>query len=234
MNAKRASIRAPPLVSRWQRRLTGMPAGLHLDGYNYPAGTTPIAYGGLMAGNDRASSWCEDLVVPISDKDHLDGPRSAAVVLVEYGDYECPDCLNAWPVVQELRREFGDRLAFVFRHFPQSSIHPHASAAAQAAEAAGAQGRYWPMHDLLFSRQKDLATLDLTHLALQLGLEVYRFQSALDAEAYLRKIEQDSTGGQRSGVKGTPTFFVNGCRYRGSAEFEAMAGAIRALLPRVA
>jgi protein-disulfide isomerase len=183
-----------------------------------------------MAGEDRTASSCEDLVVPISEKDHIDGPRSAAVTLVEYGDYECPFCLNAWPVVQELRRQFGDRLAFVFRHFPQSSIHPHASAAAQAAEAAGAQGQYWAMHDLLFSRQQDLATLDLTHLALQLGLEVYKFQSALDAEAYLRKVEQDSKGGQESGVRGTPTFFLNGCRYSGPAEFDAMVGAIRSIL----
>ncbi|HEY2589038.1 MAG TPA: DsbA family protein [Tepidisphaeraceae bacterium] len=169
-------------------------------------------------------------MVPTSEKDHIDGPRAAPVVLMEYGDYECPFCLNAWPVVQELRRAFGDRLAFVFRHFPQNSIHPHASAAALAAEAAGAQGRYWPMHDLLFSRQQDLATLDLTHLALQLGLEVYRFQSALDVEAHLRKVEQDAAGGRQSGVKGTPTFFLNGCRYEGPVEFEAMAAAVRGLL----
>ena len=185
-----------------------------------------------MAGeNEIAASPCADLVVPISEKDHVDGPRAAPVVLMEYGDYECPFCLNAWPVVQELRRKFGDRLAFVFRHFPQNSIHPHASAAALAAAAAGAQGRYWPMHDLLFSRQQDLATLDLTHLALQLGLEVYRFQSALDAEAHLRKVEQDAAGGRQGGVKGTPTFFLNGCRYEGPVEFEAMARAVRNLLP---
>lgn len=185
-----------------------------------------------MAESDKAPSPCSDLIVPVSEKDHIDGPRSAQVVLVEYGDYECPNCLNAWPVVQELRRTFGDRLAFVFRHFPQSSIHPHASAAAQAAEAAGAQGRYWAMHDLLFSRQQDLATLDLTHLALQLGLEVYKFQSSLDAGAYVRKVEQDSLGGRESGVTGTPAFFLNGCRYRGAAEFEAIASEIRATLER--
>ena len=180
---------------------------------------------------EAASRECHDLAVEVAPRDHAQGALSAPVVLVEYGDYECPDCLNAWPIVQELQRAFGDKLAFVFRHFPQSSIHPHASAAAQAAEAAGAQGRYWPMHDLLFSRQKELATLDLTHLALQLGLEVYQFESSMEVASHQRKVREDFEGGQRSGVRGTPTFFLNGCWYRGAAEFGAMAAAIRALLP---
>lgn len=172
------------------------------------------------------------LSVEVSGRDHIQGSLSAPVVMLEYGDYECPDCLNAWPIVQELQREFGPRLAFVFRHFPQSSIHPHASAAAQAAEAAGAQGKYWAMHDLLFGHQQDLATLDLTHLALRLGLEVYRFQSSLDDEKLARKVREDSEGGRRGGVRGTPTFFFNGRRYRGAVNLEAMRSEIQSLLDK--
>jgi protein-disulfide isomerase len=174
----------------------------------------------------------ETLAVDISPRDHVQGSLSAPVVLLEYGDYECPDCLNAWPIVQQLQREFGPQLAFVFRHYPQSSIHPHASAAAQAAEAAGAQGKYWEMHDQLFGHQQDLAALDLTHLALQLGLEVYRFQSSLDDERLAQKIREDSEGGRQCGVRGTPTFFFNGRRYRGAANLEAMQREIRSLLDR--
>ena len=167
-----------------------------------------------------------DLAMPVTGADHVQGPASAPVVLVEYGDYECPYCLNAWPVVNELRRELGDRLAVVFRHFPQSSIHPHASVAAQAAEAAAAQGKFWEMHDLLFRNQQALDSLDLTHLALQAGLEVYRFQSDLERAAHLRRIREDMAGGSRSGVNGTPTFFINGRQYRGPITLQAMREAI--------
>ena len=177
---------------------------------------------------------CTDLKVPLSDQDHYKGPRTAPVVLVEYGDYECPDCLNAWPVVREVRNALGDRMAFVFRHFPQNSIHPHASAAAQAAEAAAAQGKFWEMHDQLFGHQKELATLDLTHLALRVGLEVYRFQSALDQESNLRHIRDNAKGGEESGVHGTPTFFINGCRYKGRVDAPSMIRAIEDALAEIA
>jgi protein-disulfide isomerase len=120
----------------------------------------------------------------------------------------------------------GNRLAFVFRHFPQSSIHPHASATAQAAEAAAAQGKFWEMHDLLYAHQRDLDTLDLTHLALQLGLEVYRFDSARELESTTRRIREDFAGARRSGVDATPAFFINGCRYRGAIDLPSMLQAI--------
>lgn len=177
-----------------------------------------------------SSSSCDDLAVAVSDRDHVKGSAAAPVVLVEYGDYECPDCLNAWPVVRELKRKFGERLGFVFRHFPQSTIHPHAAAAARAAEAAGEQGKYWAMHDQLFAHQKDLGDVDLTHLALSAGLEIYRFQASLEREQHLRKIQDDFAGATRSGVKGTPTFFVNGCRYKGPANVEHLSTAIETAL----
>jgi protein-disulfide isomerase len=167
---------------------------------------------------DSIANSPEELAVPVNEKDHVQGSRSAPVTLVEYGDYECPDCLNAWPIVQEIRQKLGDRLAFVFRHFPLNSIHPRASAAAQAAEAAGLQGRFWEMHDQLFGHQKELGNVDLTHLALTMGLEIYRFESALELQSSLQKISDDMDGGIRSGVKGTPTFFINGRRYRGKVD----------------
>ena len=169
-----------------------------------------------------------DLVEPITEADHATGPADAPVTLVEYGDYECPDCFNALPIVKGLREKFGDRLRVVFRHFPNSSIHPGASAAAAAAEAASLQGRFWEMHDALFRRQHDLIDVDLTHLALRLSLEVYRFERDLESEVSARRVRHDLESGQRSGVKGTPTFFINGKRYRGAVDLPSMVAAIEA------
>ncbi len=167
-----------------------------------------------------------DLAVPVTDADHTLGPPAAAVTLVEYGDYECPGCLNAQPIVAALRDRFGDRLRIAFRHFPQSGVHARASAAAEAAEAAAAQGRFWDMHDALFSHQATLADVDLTHLAVRLGLDVYRFQQDLTTAARAARVRADHDGGTRSGVDGTPTFFVNGRRYRGRNTLDGLAGAI--------
>jgi protein-disulfide isomerase len=167
-----------------------------------------------------------DLQNPVDDSDHSRGNAAAPVTLVEYGDYECPDCLNSEPIVQRLLDRFADRLRVVFRHFPLSSVHPRASAAAQAAEAAGAQGRFWEMHTALFKNQHRLADLDLTHLALSLGLDIYSFQRDVESAASSRKVRANYDDGLASGVKGTPTFFINGCRYAGKPEFDAIAAAI--------
>jgi len=180
-----------------------------------------------MASNPAGSN-CSDLLVPVTAADHIQGPPNAPVVLVEYGDYECPYCLNAWPILRQLRERLGDRLALVFRHFPQSSIHPKASAAAQAAEAAAAQGKFWEMHDLLFGHQQELDFPDLTHLALQLGLEVYRFQADLERPSHVSRIRENTAGGARSGVRGTPTFFINGCLYKGAIDYASLLAAIEA------
>jgi protein-disulfide isomerase len=168
----------------------------------------------------------DELDVPATERDHGLGPIDAPVTLIEYGDYECPDCFNAEPVVSALRARFGERLRVVFRHFPRNSIHPRSGAAAAAAEAAAGQGRFWDMHSALFRHQKELADLDLTHLALRIGLEPYRFQAATESTAVQRHVQTDYDGAVRNGVKGTPTFFINNRRYRGPAEVEAMAKAI--------
>ncbi len=178
--------------------------------------------------NDSTNTDDCDLHVPVSETDRASGPTDAPVTLVEYGDYECPDCFNAEPIVSQLRSRLGDRLRVVFRHFPQNSIHPRASVAAAAAEAAAAQGKFWEMHRALFAHQRELLDTDLVHLALQLGLDIYRFQTALESPAGAKRIRDDFDGAVRSCVKGTPTFFINGRRYRGPAQVEPMLAAIEA------
>jgi protein-disulfide isomerase len=172
-----------------------------------------------------------ELVDPVAPDDHAQGPPEAPVTLLEYGDYECPYCLRAFPLIKRLREELGDRLRFVFRHFPQNSVHPHASVAAQAAEAAGAQGKFWEMHDMLFEHQDELAETDLGRYALKLGLEVYRFQSDLSSERFASKVRDDHESGVRSAVKKTPTLFINGQRYTEPLDYDALLAAVRALLP---
>ena len=156
------------------------------------------------------------LAVPVGERDHVRGLPSAEVTLVEYGDFECPYTRRARPVVRRLRQEFGEeRLLFVFRNFPLSRIHPHAQAAAEAAEAAAAQGRYWEMHDLLFDNQWHLEDEDLRRYAQRLGLDLERFDRELTEHAHAHRVHEDATSGLKSGVRATPTFFVNGLRHDG-------------------
>jgi protein-disulfide isomerase len=147
--------------------------------------------------------------------------------LVEYGDFECPYCGSAYPEVKELRERLGDRVRFEFRHFPIEERHPHAFAAAEAAEAARAQGRFLEMHDLLFDNQKRLEHDDLVGYARQLGLEVERFERELSDGVHADKVRADRAEGEAAGVAGTPAFFVNGERYDGFYDAEALADALR-------
>ena len=167
------------------------------------------------------------LAIAVNNRDHAQGPPDAPVTLVEYGDYECPYCGNAYPVVKRLQQDLGERLRFVFRNFPLNTIHAHAGVAAQAAEAAAAQGKFWEMHDLLYEHQQDLADADMVRYALKLGLEVYRFESDLSGETFSKRVSDDFRGGVRSGVNGTPTFFINGTRYDGPHDYESLLAALR-------
>jgi protein-disulfide isomerase len=168
------------------------------------------------------------LADPITDEDHALGSPSAPITIVEYGDYECPSCLNAVPIIAQVRQSLGDRLRFVFRHFPQSSIHPHASAAAEAAEAAAEQGKFWEMHQALFGHQQELADIDLAHLALGVGLEIYGFEISRNQERHRARISADFQSGLRSGVHGTPTLFINGRRYNGPVDAPSILAAASA------
>lgn len=165
------------------------------------------------------------LADPVTERDHALGAATAPITIVEYGDYECPSCLNALPILAQVRERLGDRVRFVFRHFPQSSIHPHASVAAEAAEAAADQGKFWEMHEALFRRQKELADVDLSHLALTLGLEIYKFETSRTREIHHRRIKADFDGGVRSGVQKTPTLFINGAKYDGSITADSIIAA---------
>lgn len=172
-----------------------------------------------------------DLALPVNADDHFAGNPDAPVTLVEYGDYECPYCGQAFPVIQALRRRFDDSLGFVFRNFPLLEVHPHAVMAAAAAEAAGLQQRFWPMHDTLFRNQQALEPENVMLYARELGLDLERFVEDANSERVARKIERDMESGVESGVPGTPTFFVNGRRHTGNFTPESLGGAIeRALL----
>jgi protein-disulfide isomerase len=168
------------------------------------------------------------LTVPVGERDHLRGSPTASVTLVEYGDYECPYCGTAHPIVNEVQRVMGDDLLFAFRHFPLTQVHPHAGIAAEAAEAAGAQGRFWEMHDLLFEHQDRLTPPDLLRYAGALGLDLDRFAAELESHVHAPRVREDFLSGIRSGVNGTPTFFINDVRYNGSFELPALLGAVRA------
>jgi len=169
-----------------------------------------------------------ELTPPVSASDHAAGPDDAPVTLVEYGDYECPYCGMAHPIVKRAQRELGNRLRFVFRNFPLAESHPHARLAAQAAEAAAAQGKFWEMHDMLFEHQDALEAEDILGYAKSLGLDTAQFARDLEAGTYAKRVRDDFRSGVRSGVNGTPTFFVNGNRYDGSwANEEAFIRALR-------
>jgi protein-disulfide isomerase len=171
------------------------------------------------------------LIPPVNaEQDHVLGPADAPITLVEYGDFECPFCGRSYPAVHRIRRELGDRLRFVYRHFPRPE-HPHARHAAQAAEAASAQGHFWEMHDQLFEHQDALTDSDLAHYAVDIGLDVERFQRDLTSHVYLERVQNDIQSGARSDVHGTPTFFINGVKHEGPDTFEDLMNAIEQQFP---
>ena len=151
----------------------------------------------------------------IRDEDHTTGPADAPVTLVEYGDYECPYCGRAFPILKEVQERLEGRLRFVYRHFPLREMHPHAEAAAEAAEAAAAQGDFWPMHERLYLHQRELDDAGLLRHAAAVGADPERVERELSAHLYEPRVRQDVISGARSGVNGTPTFFINGARYDG-------------------
>jgi protein-disulfide isomerase len=155
-------------------------------------------------------------------RDHIRGSLNALVTLVEYGDYECPYCGAAYPIIEAVLDRLGDNICFAYRHFPMTTLHPHAETAAEAAEIAGEAGRFWPMHDRLFTNQD---RLDLPHLvehAAAVGLDVLKFQQELGRRKYRDRVREDFMSGVRSGVNRTPSFFINGVRYDGSWDRDSM------------
>jgi formate-nitrite transporter family protein len=168
------------------------------------------------------------LTLPVGDRDHAQGSDEAPITLLEYGDYQCPYCGAAHPVVKRLQHNLGPRLRFVFRNFPLTSVHRHAYRAAQAAEAAARQGKFWEMHDWIFEHQDSLERDDLLDAARDLHLDVAIFKAHLPLPEISARINEDFHSGMRSGVNGTPTFFVNGARYNGRPTYEALLDALTA------
>src|SRR5579862_6358709 len=170
------------------------------------------------------------LKVPISASDHVEGNPKAACTLVEYGDYQCPHCGHAYPIVKRIQKHFGDKLRFAFRNFPLNEIHPEAESAAETAEFAAAHGKFSGMHDGLFENQLSLGIGLYQELAEELGLDPAALREALKLGKFRERVRADFTGGVRSGVNGTPTFFINGQRHDGSFDFDTLVEAIDAAL----
>ena len=173
-----------------------------------------------------------ELTVPITATDHVLGAAQASVTVVEYGDFECPNCKQAAPAVRLLLDRFSGRVRLVFRHFPLEEVHHHALHAALAAEAAGAQQRFWQMHDLLFENQQHLRLPQLRKYAEQLELDLERYEADMKDEIYLQRVREQVDGGKRSGARATPTFFINGRLQDVSFGLQSLADAVAAALAR--
>jgi protein-disulfide isomerase len=167
-----------------------------------------------------------NLAIPVTEDDHIQGDGRASVTLVEYGDFQCPHCAIAHTVVRRLQHHFGERMRYVYRNFPLTEIHPLAEPAAEAAEFAGANGKYWHMHDAIFHNQRNLTPELLVTLAARLQLDSDEMATAVDEQRFADRIARDVEGGERAGVHGTPTFFINGRHYQGPSQFQDLARAM--------
>ena len=169
------------------------------------------------------------LTAPVDTaRDHIQGDAAAPVTLVEYGDYECPYCGQAHPIIKAVQEKMGDKLRFVFRNFPLTEMHPHAAHAALAAESAGKMGKFWEMHDLLYENQRALGDTHLREYAQQIGLDAGVLMEAVQNGEAAEKVEEDFSTGVRSGVNGTPTLFINGVRHDGGFDAKSLLAALQA------
>lgn len=166
------------------------------------------------------------LTVPVGPQDHVQGPEAAPITLVEYGDFECPHSRRAVSIVETLQKRLGDQVRFVFRHFPLIEKHPHARQAAEAAEAAAAQGKFWEMYRRLFKNPFELEEEDLVFYADELGLDAERFARELQEHVHAGRVKKDVESGVESGVTGTPDFFINGVLHAGDYDFESLMAGI--------
>jgi protein-disulfide isomerase len=167
------------------------------------------------------------LKIPVTQADHIRGPATAPITLVEYGDYECPHCALAYPIVNQVELTFRGSLRFIFRHFPLTEVHPHAEIAAESAEFAGSAGLFWEMHDALFENQSRLSITTILLIGAGLGLPETAMRNALETGQYRSKVRSDFMGGVRSGVNGTPAFFINGARHDGAYDYASLVAGIQ-------
>jgi protein-disulfide isomerase len=172
------------------------------------------------------------LRAPVSERDHIQGPSVAKVTLLEYGDYQCPYCGEAYGIVKKVQEKFGGDLRFVFRNFPLTEVHPYAEVGAEIAESAAAQGKFWEMHDYIYEHQQNLMKSDffVDYADKRLGLDANRMRQEIASHAHLPRIREDFSTGVRSGVNGTPTFFINELRHNDDYEFETLVAAIESAM----
>ena len=166
------------------------------------------------------------LAIPVTERDHHINPIPGRYMLVEYGDYECPDCAEGYHVVKELLRDLGDDLCYVYRNFPKADIHPNAEFAAEAAEAADLQAKFWLMHDRLFEHQSELSPPRIRELARELPIDMHRFEVDIESGDPKRRVDSDRAEGVWAGVQATPTFFVNGRMHVGASEYDSLFEAL--------
>ncbi len=162
------------------------------------------------------------LTLQVSHRDHIQGKDTSPLTLVEYGDYECPYCGQAYPIIKQVQKHFGSKLRFVFRNFPITQIHPHAQQAAEAAESAAVQIKFWEMHDYLYEHQQALDDKNLEKYAGILGLDMVKYKNDFYKHVYAGRVREDFLSGVRSGVNGTPSFYLNGLRYNNSWDYETL------------
>ena len=175
-----------------------------------------------------------ELAVPVATVDHLLGGEHAPVTIVEYGDFECPNCRQAAPAVKLILEHWRGRVRLAWRHFPLEGVHPHALSAALASEAAAAQGKFWDMHDVLLENQAHLKTNHLRGYARRLELDPARYEAEMEEQLYLQRVREQIDGGEKSGVRGTPTFFVNGAIQDVSFGLQALRERVAKLIDRPA
>lgn len=192
-----------------------------------------LFYGLVRRGLQNASSNTNRTVEIATADDPYKGGATAKVVIVEFGDFQCPYCLEAFPVVQEVASTYGDRIKFIYRDFPDSGKHPDAQKAAEASECAHEQGKFWEMHDKLFINQSDLSVAALKRYSQEISLDTAVFNSCLDTGKYAQEVRQDFNDGYQLGVRGTPTFFINGHQFEGTTTVENFQYVIDGLLSLV-
>ncbi len=172
------------------------------------------------------------LKTAVSEEDHIQGPENAPVTLVEYGDYQCPYCKAAYPIIKEIQDTLKNDLRFIFRNFPLTEVHPYAESAAKTAEFAGEHGLFWQMHDILYENQERFSLPFFLELGNEMGLPVKELEEALKHKSYEEKMKGDFMSGIRSGVNGTPTFFINNQRYNGPIELRSLLATIQSAVPQ--
>jgi protein-disulfide isomerase len=179
----------------------------------------------------NTEAFMNKLALPVSYRDHIQGLLTAPITLVEYGDYQCPDCAEAHSIIQKLQQDLSKQLCYVYRHFPRHNLHPDAQHAAEAAEAAANQGKFWEMHNYLYANHQELGNGYLVEYAIALNLDIEKFLSEVTGDLFVQRIQEDLDSGKSSGVITTPTFFVNDLIYSDNLDQDTLLNMLKQAKP---